>query len=48
MFLSDYVDICSTYVSRVFHRLNMLPVSRFQNFYCPGSDDKVAQMRAED
>ena len=28
-----------THLSRVFRRLNMLPVSRFQNFSCPGFDD---------
>ena len=39
MFLSDYADMCYTHLSRVFRRLNMLPVSRFQNFLCPGSDD---------
>ena len=33
------VDMCYTHLSRVFRRLNMLPVSRFQNFLCPGSDD---------
>ena len=26
-------------LSRVFGRLNMLPVSRSQNVFCPGSDD---------
>ena len=39
MFLSDYADMCYTHLSRVLRRLNMLPVSRFQNFLCPGSDD---------
>ena len=32
-------DMCYTHLSWVFRRLNMLPVSRFQNFLCPGSDD---------
>ena len=39
VFLSDYADVCYTHVSRVFRRLDMLLVSRFQNFSCPGSDD---------
>ena len=32
--------MCYARVSRVFRRLNLLPVSRFQNFLCPGSDDR--------
>ena len=32
--------MCYAHVSRVFRRLNMLPISRFQNFLCPGSDDR--------
>ena len=31
--------MCYRHVSRVLGRLNMLPVPRFQNFLCPGSDD---------
>ena len=38
-FLSDNSDMCHAQLSRVFRRLNMLPVSCFQNFLCPGSDD---------
>ena len=37
--LSDYADMCYGHLYSVFGRLNMLPVSRFQNFLCPGSDD---------
>ena len=39
MFLSDSADMCYTHLSGVFRRLNMLPVSHFQTFLCPGSDD---------
>ena len=50
MFLTDYADMCYiyTHLSRVLRRLDMLPVSRFQNLLCPGSDEEVAQIRAED
>ena len=40
--------MCYTHLSRVFHRLNMLPVSRFQNFLCSASEDEVTQIRAGD
>ena len=39
VFFSDSPEMCCTHLSRVFCRLNMPPVSRFQNFLCPGSDD---------
>ena len=39
VFLSDYADMCHTHLSTVFCRLNLLPVSCFENFLCPGSDD---------
>ena len=39
VFFSDSPEMCYTHLSRVFCRLNMPPVSRFQNFLCPGSDD---------
>ena len=42
MFLSDYADMWYTHFSRSFRRLNMLPVSRFQNLLCPGSDDGIS------
>ena len=32
--------MCYAHLSRVFRRLNMLPVSRFQHFLCPGSDNE--------
>ena len=37
--LSDNADMCYAHLSRVIRRLNMLPLSRFQNFICVGSDD---------
>ena len=37
--ISDDADMCYRHLSGVFGRLNMLPVLRFQNFLCPGSDD---------
>ena len=32
VFLSDYAKMCYTHLSGAFRRLNMLSVSRFQNF----------------
>ena len=40
VFLCDYADMCHTHLSRVFRRQKVLPVSRFKNFLCPGSDDE--------
>ena len=37
VFLSEYADMCYTHPSRVFRKLNILPVSRFQNVLCPES-----------
>ena len=48
MFLSDFADMCYTHLSWVFFRLNMLPVSRFQNFYVLDLTMEVAQIKAED
>ena len=52
MFLSDYADMCYTHLSRVFRRLNVLPVSRFQNFWIGRCvldlTIEVAQIRDED
>ena len=41
VFLSDYADMCYRHLdlSRVFSRLNMLPVSLFQTFLYPEPDD---------
>ena len=48
VFLSDCDDMGHTHLSRLFRRLNLLPVARFYvffygvfffNFLCPGSDD---------
>ena len=48
VFLNDYADMCKTHLSRVFCRLNMLPVSCFQAFYVLDLTIEVAQIRAED
>ena len=37
VFLSEYADMCYAHLSRIFRKLNILPVSRFQNVSCPES-----------
>ena len=41
-------DMCHTNLSGVFRRLNMLPVSRFQNFDVLDLTMEATQIRAED
>ena len=48
VFLSDYADMCYRHLSKVFGRLNMLPVSASQTFYSLNLTMKVAQIRMED
>ena len=45
---SSVTNMCYTQLSRVFRRLNMLSVSRFQNFSRPGFDDGSSSIKAED
>ena len=45
---SSVTNMFYTQLSRVFRRLNMLPVSRFQNFHALDLTMEVAQIKAED
>ena len=48
VFLSDYGDMCHTHLSRVFHKLNVLPVSLSKTFYALNLTMEVDQIRVED
>ena len=48
VFLSDYADVCHSHHSRVFRRLNVLPVHVFKTFYALDLTMEVDQIRVED
>ena len=50
VFLSEYADMCHTHFSRVFRRLNLLPVKIHvsKTFHALDLMMEVAQIRAED
>ena len=48
VFFSDSPEMCYTHLSRVFCRLNMPPVSRFETFYALDLTMEGAQITVED